>query len=348
MTIYSRVTEVVIVITTIVMITNVFCADRRYFNTKEELELTRSEPRIDGKACKANDRLAIFVLSGARFNGRFFDQRQAVRKTWAKLAKEQYNISTYFAIALNANEDINYEIQVEADKHQDIIQFSFIDAYYNLTLKSVSILRWVSRKCRHLKYMLKADSDVIINIELLDLTLDQFKSGCTGRGDVEKPHRTNHKNSVPVKYFPKDTYPRFVYGGAYVVSTDVIDKLLDTIDSYTDYVLDIEDVFITGIIAEKAGVARYWDSRFADFYDDCRINRKNLCRMCSLIAMVECNDTPNMLQFYHEWQQFDCHCTSILLLILSIFLIIIFIIVLVFVILVFLYNKNKTSQRNRH
>ena len=53
MTIYSRVTEVVIVITTIVMITNVFCAEkpkRRYYNTKDEMELTGSEPRIDGKS----------------------------------------------------------------------------------------------------------------------------------------------------------------------------------------------------------------------------------------------------------------------------------------------------------
>ena len=62
---------------------------------------------------------------------------------------------------------------------------------------------------------------------------------------------TTFKQHIPKQYYPNKYIPEYVYGPAYLLTTDMIDKLLDTIDSYTDYVLDIDDFFITGIIAEK-------------------------------------------------------------------------------------------------
>ena len=127
-----------------------------------------------------------------------------MRQTWAKVTKERYNVSVYFAIALNANEDINSELQSEANKHQDIIQFGFIDAYYNLTLKVVSILRWVSRKCPKVKYALKSDDDVIVNIDLLNRTLDQFKPGYTGYRSVDEVRRnTGIRQHIPPTILPE-------------------------------------------------------------------------------------------------------------------------------------------------
>ena len=93
-------------------------------------------------------------------------------------------------------------------------------------------------------------------------SLDRFKSGYTGHKAQERANRDiGYKQHIPEQYYPKEWFPMFVFGGAYVLYTDVIDKLLTTIDSYTDYVLDIDDVFITGIIAEKAGVERHYDTR---------------------------------------------------------------------------------------
>ena len=314
MTIYSRVTEIVIVITTIVMLNNEFCADasdRKPYKTKEELELTRLDPLIDGTPCAAHDRLVIFVLSAAHKDGKYFDKRQTTRKTWASVARLEYNINVYFVLGVNGtSQPFNEDIQSEAREHSDIIQFSFIDAYHNLTLKSISILRWVSRKCPQLKYILKTDDDIILNVDLLNRTLDQFESGIHGFGrEIEKPIRTNSKNAIPINYYPNDTYPKYIHGPAYLLSTDVIDKLLNTIDSYTGFVLDIEDVFIAGIIAEKAGIARHLDSRFVVSYDDCAINPNSLCRMCSHITLLECTNSTKMLKFYEQWQQFDCNCT---------------------------------------
>ena len=153
MKIYGRFTKVIIIIIITVMIIK-WVNDqsnrriryrRRYIYTKEELQSTRYEPRIDAKSCPIHNSVAIFVHSAARSSGKYFDKIQAVRKTWAKVAKDRYNVSTYFVTALSANEDINNEIQSEARKHFDVIQLDFIDAYFNLTLKNVALLRWVSR-----------------------------------------------------------------------------------------------------------------------------------------------------------------------------------------------------------
>ena len=175
----------------------------------------------------------------------------------------------------------------------------------------MALLRWVSRKCPHLKYILKTDDDVIVNIELLNRTLHQFKPGYTGHSAREMVNRdTTFKQHIPKQYYPNKYIPEYVYGPAYLLTTDMIDKLLDTIDSYTDYVLDIDDVFITGIIAEKAGVARHWDSRL-EFGQNCQINDNNLYRMCSLIALVQCNNSTEIIDFYREWQfNFRCPLSS--------------------------------------
>ena len=347
--------EVVILISTIVMTLTVVNS-RQYYNTKEELQLTRSRPRIEANPCDADKSVAILVHSAAHCSGMYFDKRQAVRKTWASVAKERYNVSTYFAIALNANESVNSELQSEAEQHMDMIQFSFIDDYYNLTLKNVALLRWVYNKCRHLKYILKTDDDVIVNIDLLNRTLDQFKPGYTGHRSQEVVRSdVGHKQHIKKEYYRNKYAPECVYGGAYMLSTDAIGKLLTTIDNYEDYVLDIDDIFITGIIAEKAGVSRHWDSRFK-FGHNCQINDNNLCRMCSLIALVQCKTDVEMVSFYRKWQQFNCTCilspeeasSLTFLLVSSILFTIIFVIVSVVVILFVVYKKNKTSQRNTH
>ena len=144
-------------------------AARKYAHTIEELQLTKEVPIIDPKPCNNVHPISVFVLSAGRSSGKYFEKREAVRNTWVQEMKD-LKITVYFAIAKNRNETINEELKEESDKHQDIIQFQFIDAYYNLTLKTISIIRWVNKKCLNSSYILKADDDVIVNVgHLLDI-----------------------------------------------------------------------------------------------------------------------------------------------------------------------------------
>jgi len=42
-----------------------------------------------------------------------------------------------------------------------------VDSYNNLTLKSVMMLKWVSANCRSVRYIMKTDDDMFVNINNL-------------------------------------------------------------------------------------------------------------------------------------------------------------------------------------
>ena len=51
-------------------------------------------------------------------------------------------------------------------------------------------------------------------------------------------------------------YFKFVCCPLYLITVNVIEALVKGIDSFDGYVIDIEDVFITGILAEKLHIKR--------------------------------------------------------------------------------------------
>jgi len=70
-----------------------------------------------------------------------------------------------------------------------------------------------------------------------------------------KPHRDpRNKWYVPMFAFNGTVYPNFATGPAYILTGDAAKKLYDTSISLTPIYL--EDVYMTGIVAEKAGVRR--------------------------------------------------------------------------------------------
>ena len=154
--------------------------DRQYYYTKEELEVTKAMPSIDPKPCNDWHPISVFIHSAAASTGIYYDKRQALRNTWVRQFLS-LNISVYFVIALNTEEKINKELKEESDRHKDMIQFSFIDSYYNLTLKAISILRWINKKCLTSTYILKADDDAMVNPPLLLDKLSDFRTGISGQ-----------------------------------------------------------------------------------------------------------------------------------------------------------------------
>ncbi|NXQ31487.1 B3GT2 galactosyltransferase, partial [Alaudala cheleensis] len=58
-------------------------------------------------------------------------------------------------------------LQEEDEAHGDLLQQDFLDTYNNLTLKTLMGLEWVTRFCPNATYVMKADSDVFLNLEFL-------------------------------------------------------------------------------------------------------------------------------------------------------------------------------------
>ncbi|NXY85343.1 B3GT2 galactosyltransferase, partial [Alcedo cyanopectus] len=58
-------------------------------------------------------------------------------------------------------------LEEESGAHHDILQQDFLDTYNNLTLKTLMGLEWVAKHCPGASYVLKADSDVFLNLPYL-------------------------------------------------------------------------------------------------------------------------------------------------------------------------------------
>ena len=142
--------------------------------------------------------------------------------------------------------------------HGDLLQGAFVDNYYNLTLKTISLLRWVNATCDRIKYVLKIDDDMFVNMQMMvDFCETRlFPKAVIGKlARKWKPHRNRlSKWFVPQEAFNGTVYPNFATGPAYMFSGDATRPLLETSLALTPIYL--EDVYVTGIVAEKAGVRR--------------------------------------------------------------------------------------------
>ena len=295
-----------------------------FIKTKEEMELTKLTPIIDPVKCRDETKIAILVISAAQV-GDAQQTRDLLRNTWVSEARHQHNISVYFLLGLSREQSVNKKLREEAQKYQDIVQFNFVDNYMNLTLKTIAMLRWSRRKCSSTKFIMKVDDDVIVNIERLLSSIKTFKSGITGYRvtQVKRKFCENGKGCIPEKFYPatKLVLPPYVYGGACIISGDVIQKLINANDKYHGYYLEIEDLFLTGIIAEEAGVQSYYNP---DLLFSFSCDLKYLWQMSSLIALVDCNSNEELSNFLYSWKYAPKHPTYFIFLIIIACSIIIF------------------------
>lgn len=278
---------------------------KKFFHSIEELKLTNKEPVLNAKSCEQEVEIAILVTSAAWTTGKYYDNRVTVRKSWAALARDKFKIPVYFLLGLSKKDEVNEKLKEEAVQFGDLVQFNFIDSKGNLTLKSISALRWVKNYCPRIKIILRTDDDIVVNIGRLAKKFkdNSFKSGFTGgkrRGEVIFTGLRNRH--IPLNIYPE--FPPFIRGGAYVLTTDAIDKMLAKVDSYGIDILAIFDYFtFTGFLAEKAGVQRYNSKEFC-YQDDC--GYRYLCVFCECIVHVECKSDKELNDFFTAWQSYEC------------------------------------------
>jgi beta-1,3-galactosyltransferase 1 len=136
----------------------------------------------------------------------------------------------------------------------------------------MSAIQWTATNCPHVRYVLKTDDDIFINI----FTLVHNIEGLRSKGDINnifachvwpisKPKRTG-KYNVSSKEFAGEYYPQFCSGSAYLMSSDVISSLASVIGSVKP--LKLEDVHITGFLRQQANLTlRYWNEAYL-LYDE--------------------------------------------------------------------------------
>jgi beta-1,3-galactosyltransferase 1 len=272
---------------------------RKFIHSKEELELTKVV-KIN-QICQKSE-LSIFIHSSATTEGEKFVIRNAVRKTWGSEAIKS-NINVFFVIAEPKDDKTQKELESEAFVNKDMIQFGFRDSYYNTTLKHSALLRWAQQNCLHSKYIMKTDDDIIVNIDHLLKNVHKLRNGMTGAlfGGTKPIRDVNYPWFVPECLFPDVYYPDYMSGTSYVMTKNIIKPLIETLDEYSGPVFHIDDAFITGVVAEKAGIKRYQSDKFA-FNNQCQ-ERTDVCFMFNAFSLVECSSGDNMIEFWNKWRQ---------------------------------------------
>ncbi|XP_017040744.1 beta-1,3-galactosyltransferase 1 [Drosophila ficusphila] len=180
----------------------------------------------------------------------------------------------------------NEAVAREAEKYNDIIQENFMDTYNNLTIKAIMALKHISQSCVNTTaFYLKCDDDTFVNVPNLlhfllggtvpvnNVTayyhyrdtymatwrrtrLTEIKDVMYGRQFCNVHPITNKLNKwyMPSYMFRGKVYPPYLCGSGYLTSIDVVPRLYKA--SLGTKMVLLEDLFVTGLCAEKAGIKR--------------------------------------------------------------------------------------------
>ncbi|KAH9496738.1 Lactosylceramide 1,3-N-acetyl-beta-D-glucosaminyltransferase A [Bulinus truncatus] len=193
--------------------------------------------------------------------------RDTIRWTWGSYANDAVNNATVIFFlgsqdpSRNESEVTQRLIDKESDLHGDILQEDYVDHYNNLSLKSVSILRYVSQQCATSQFLLKSDDDIYVNVPLLVQTLKELSAERNQQPFIlghafhgARPIRSNaSKWYTPHSMFNASVYPSYTSGTAYAMTTSAAGLLYRA--SRQVPVFWLEDVYITGLCARKANVS---------------------------------------------------------------------------------------------
>lgn len=245
-----------------------------------------------------------FLLFAVKSLTPHFDRRQAIRESWGRagiLAKRR--VATVFLLGKTVGSDhfpnVSEMLRYEASLHGDLLQWDYRDTFFNLTLKEVLFLEWLSKRCPSTRYIFKGDDDVFVNTaNILNFLggLSETKARDLFLGDVISkagPHRDkNLKYYIPESFFV-GSYPPYAGGGGYLYSAHVGLRLRNI--SQQVPLFPIDDVY-TGMCLQKLGLVPEKHQGFRTF----NIEEKYRDRACAYqsLMLVHPRSPQEMIQIW--------------------------------------------------
>ena len=138
-----------------------------------------------------------------------------------------------------------------------VIQLNLEDSYLNLTLKSIAMLKWIHIFCNNARFIAKVDDDFLVSMDtllnvLVEADKQQLNNTILGQTNLfRKWNASGHAGSIwniDSSVYPLDTWPNYVDGHFYIITNDVIDRLLQRACKLDTPLINIEDIFLTGIV----------------------------------------------------------------------------------------------------
>lgn len=118
----------------------------------------------DTKCNKNNIHLLILVKTSLDH----FDRRRIIRQTWGFENRfSDVETRTMFLLGKSLDIDLQRRIEEEHERFGDIVQYDFIDHYYNNTIKTMSAIKWASKHCNNSDFYFFSDDDMFVSIKNL-------------------------------------------------------------------------------------------------------------------------------------------------------------------------------------
>ncbi len=198
--------------------------------------------------------ILLVVVTSALRN---VNERRIVRESWARKSMVPADKArVVFLLGQSVNGSFQDAIQEESSMYGDIIQEGFVDTYANLTVKSLMLLKWFSRNCDKVPYVLKTDDDVFVNVKNLYNFVVQNKKPNLLAGTLicgAVPVRDPYNKWYAPKYMiASKFYPNYLSGTAYLMSRSTAQILLEASAEVT--VFHLEDIYVTGMLSQRVGI----------------------------------------------------------------------------------------------
>ncbi|XP_074143126.1 N-acetyllactosaminide beta-1,3-N-acetylglucosaminyltransferase 2 [Sminthopsis crassicaudata] len=255
-----------------------------------------------------------FLLLAIKSLTSHFDRREAIRESWGRETNfGNQTIVRVFLLGQTPPEDhfpnLSDMLKFESEKYQDILLWNYRDTFFNLTLKEVLFLKWVSTSCPDVQFVFKGDDDVFVNThQILNYlnSISKEKAKDLFIGDVIKdagPHREKKlKYYIPESVY-EGAYPPYAGGGGFLYSGSLALRLNKVSEQVLLYPID--DVY-TGMCLQKLGLAPEKHRGFRTF-DIEEKNRKNICSYTDLM-LVHSRKPQEMISIWSQLQNLRVNC----------------------------------------
>ncbi|XP_072036239.1 uncharacterized protein [Amphiura filiformis] len=155
---------------------------------------------------------SVFLVMLISSKPEHFVRRSAIRETYGKeKIIQNKHVQLLFVLGLSKSKSVNNAARYEANTYKDMIIFGFYESHFNLTLKVIGGLKWVTENCQEAKFMYKGDDDVFVNIDLMVAHLDFADNNAT-LGFFEKRFQKQgsySNNSIDTKANINETVKAF-------------------------------------------------------------------------------------------------------------------------------------------
>jgi hypothetical protein len=180
--------------------------------------------------------LVLFAVTSGR-GPEYTARREAVRKSWgAELGSDKRAMLRFFVGKSDAG---------VGETESDVVELHDLDNYADLTNKTVHLLEWSLQNTRA-RYVMKVDDDVFLRVnDVLTELGTQASSPPLFWGRVHKHSKPERdpkgKYYLGFSEYRNTTFPPFVTGNAYVLSRDVVERLVHQAETHIPWI-HLEDV----------------------------------------------------------------------------------------------------------